>query len=88
MRERWLLQIFFIRHITLRNLFAYTRKNSRDILEIMLLDDSESSSTESSDDDLDLLLLDAFCCFTEPQRLGPRLHLEDVGEIECEQMFR
>ena len=72
-------------HLTqpLRNLFAYTRKNSRDIL-----DDSESSSAESSDDDLDLLLLDAVCCFAEPQRLGPRLNLEDVGEIECEPMFR
>ena len=54
----------------------------------MLLDYSESSSAESSDDDLDLLLLDAVCCFAEPQRLGPRLHLEDVGEVECEQMFR
>ena len=54
----------------------------------MILDDSESSSDESSDDDLDLLLLDAVCCFAEPQRLGPRLHLEDVGEIEREQMFR
>ena len=53
----------------------------------MLLDDSESSA-ESSDDDLDLLLLDAFGCFAEPQRLGPRPNLEDVGEVECEQMFR
>jgi len=52
------------------------------------MDDSESSSSESSDDDLDLLLLDAFGCFTEPLRLGPRLNLEDVGEMECEQMFR
>ena len=50
----------------------------------MLFDDSESSS----DDDLNLLLLEAVCCFAEPQRLGPRLNLEDVGEIECEQMFR
>ncbi|XP_029209260.2 uncharacterized protein LOC114973009 [Acropora millepora] len=66
-------------------------KNSRNILNIVLFDDqddSESSSAESSDDDLDLLLLDAVCCFAEPQRLGPRLNLEDVGEIECEQMFR
>ena len=55
----------------------------------MLFDYSESGSAESSDDDLDqLLLLDAVCCFAEPQRLGPRLHLEDVGEVECEQMFR
>ena len=51
-------------------------------------DDSESSSAEISDDDLDLLLLDAFWCFAEPQRLGPRLKLEDVGKIECKQMFR
>ena len=83
------MQIVFIWLITTKDtLFAYARKNSREILDIMLLDDSESSSAESSDDDLDLILLDAFGCFAEPQRLGPRLNLEDVGEIESEQMFR
>ena len=52
------------------------------------MDNSESSSAESSDDDLHLVLLAAFGCFAEPQRLDPRLNLEDVGEIESEQMFR
>lgn len=56
----------------------------------MLMDYSESSSSESSYDNLDLLLLDTFGCFAEAQRLGPRLNLQDVDEMEmeCKQMFR
>lgn len=52
----------------------------------MLLDDSSSEGSSSSDEGLDFLFLEA--AFPEPRLLGPRLNIEDVSEIDCEQMFR
>lgn len=52
----------------------------------MQLDDSSSEGSSSSDEDLDLLFLGA--AFPKPRLLGPRLNIEDLSEIDCEQMFR
>lgn len=55
----------------------------------MLYDDSrsDSGSDSDSDDDLDLLLLETM--FPLLTKLGvPRLNLEDLSEMQCEQMFR
>lgn len=52
----------------------------------MQLDDSSSEDSSSSDEDIDLLFLEA--AFPEPRLLGPRLNLEDLSENDCEQMFR
>jgi len=44
-----------------------------------------SSDGSSSKDDLDVLLLH----LEKPKRiLGPRLNLEDLTNLECEQLFR
>ena len=53
----------------------------------MLHDDSSSSSDE---DDLDLLLLDCLDTgFRARSRIfESRLHLADLSEIQCEEMFR
>ena len=50
------------------------------------LNDSSSEGWSSSDEDLDFLFLEA--AFPEPRLLGPRLNMEDISEINCEQMFR
>ena len=52
----------------------------------MLLDSSSSSSSSSSEDDFDVMFMDS--AFSEPRVLGPRINLEDVGDFDCEQMFR
>jgi len=49
-------------------------------------DSSSSSSSDSDSDDMDLLFFDA--AFAESQPLGKRLHIDDVSETQCEQMFR
>lgn len=55
-------------------------------MNVMQLDDSSSEGSSSSDEDLDCLFLEA--AFPEPRLLGPRLNMEDISEIDCEQMFR
>ncbi|CAH3027188.1 unnamed protein product [Porites evermanni] len=55
-------------------------------MNVMQLDDSSSEGSSSSDEDLDFLFLEA--AFPEPRLLGPRLNMEDISEIDCEQMFR
>ena len=55
-------------------------------MNVMQLDDSSSEGSSSSDDDLHFLFLEA--AFPEPPLLGPRLNMEDISEIDCEQMFR
>ena len=54
----------------------------------MLLDDSSSEGSSSSDEDLDFLYLFLEAAFPEPRLLGSRLNIEDLSEIDCEQMFR
>ncbi len=71
-------------------LLFYLRQDQSELLEVMLADESSESSSESSDatDDIDLLLLDSLGCLEEPRSLGPRINLEDIEDIDCEQMFR
>ena len=52
----------------------------------MQLDGSSSEGSSKSDEDMDLLFLEA--AFPEPRLLCPRLNLEDLNENDCEQMFR
>jgi hypothetical protein len=54
----------------------------------MLYDDGTSSEEASSEseDDLELLLLDAM--LTPKRRLNPRINLKDIDEFQCEQWFR
>ncbi|XP_068713526.1 uncharacterized protein [Montipora foliosa] len=65
---------------------AARRQDYKDLLDVMQLDDSSSEGSSSSDEDLDFLFLEA--AFPEPRLLGPRLNMEDISEIDCEQMFR
>ena len=65
------------------------RQDFNDIITVMLYDDSssDSGSDSDSDDDLDLLLLETMFPLL-PKLDVPRLNLEDLSEIQCEQMFR
>ena len=53
---------------------------------MLLCDHDSSSDSSSSEDDLEALLLD----LTEKPKckLGPRLNLEDLISLECEQLLR
>ena len=57
-------------------------------LETMCYYDSSSDEYTSSEneDDLEILLLDSL--LSSRQALGPRLHLQDVSERDCEKWFR
>ena len=53
---------------------------------MLLCDHDSSSDASSSEDDLEDLLL---TLNEKPKRiLGPRLNLEDLTNLECEQLFR
>ena len=63
------------------------RQDFNDIMTVMLCDDNSSTSNSSSDDDLDLLLLENM--FPPSIKLNvPRLNIEDLSDIQCEEMFR
>ncbi|XP_044164299.1 uncharacterized protein LOC114968381 isoform X3 [Acropora millepora] len=62
-----------------------SRQDYKDLLDVMQLDDGSSEGSSSSDEDIDFLFLEA--AFPEPRLLGPRLNIEDISEIDCEQMF-
>ena len=44
------------------------------------------STSSESEDDLELLLLDAM--LTPKRSLGPCINLQDIDEFQCEQWFR
>ena len=48
-------------------------------------DETQTGSSES-DDDIETLLLDTL--LTPNRELGPRLNLQDIEEIDCQQWFR
>ena len=52
----------------------------------MYCDDSSSCTSSSDEEDLDLILLDLVV--KPKQALGPKLHLEDLTDLECERLFR
>ena len=63
------------------------RRNFRDLLDVYQFDYSSTSDSSSSDeDDLDILLVEI--AFAPKVYLGRRLNLQDLGDSECEQMFR
>ena len=64
----------------------WIRQDYRDLLDVMVLADSSSGTSSSSDEDLEVLFLDA--AFPETRTLGPHLNLEDVSELDCKRMFR
>lgn len=46
----------------------------------------ETSTSSESEEDLELLLLDAM--LTPKRQLSPRINLQDIDEFQCEQWFR
>lgn len=86
-----ILLLSFIRFYALENKvlalkIVSTRKNFDDIVDVMLWQDSSDDSS-SSEDDLDELLLE----FMFPQQNDanyPRIHLQDIPDVQCEAMFR
>ena len=52
----------------------------------MYCDDSSSCTSSSDEEDMDLILLDLVV--KPKQVLGPKLHLEDLTDLECERLFR
>ena len=64
----------------------YARRNLEDLLDVLQYDLLDSSSSDSSDDDIDFLVLEM--AFAPKRDLGNHLHLDDISEEECEPMFR
>ena len=63
------------------------RRNFEAVLEAMAFNDSSSDSFSSSEeDDMDLLLCEL--AFRTTRKLGTRLDLLDLSDLECEQLFR
>ena len=63
------------------------RRNFKAVLEAIACNDSSSDSFSSSEeDDLDLLLCEL--AFRPKPKLGTRLNIFDLSEVECEQLFR
>ena len=64
------------------------RRDQRALFELMaLLDDSDLDSSSSSDEeDMDFLLCEL--SFKPKRVLGPRLNLDDLSSLQCEQLFR
>jgi hypothetical protein len=62
------------------------RKEFETILEVMYCNDSISCTSSSDEEDLDLILLDL--ALKPKQIMGPRLHLEDLTDVDCERFFR
>lgn len=65
---------------------ALLSRRDLEMITMLLCDHDSSSDSSSSEDDLETLLLDLTA---KPKRkLGPRLNLEDLTSLECEQLFR
>lgn len=70
---------------------AAAKRDLDDLLEVFLYQDSSDSSGDSSDeDDLDILFLSALFPTTPDNKTGhfPRINLEDLTDLQCEEKFR
>ena len=64
-----------------------SRRDLKSVLEVMALDSSSTSGTDScEEDDKDILLCEL--AFRPKLNLGQRLHIADLTELQCEQLFR
>ena len=66
--------------------YHHSRRDREMVMALLCDHDSSSDSSSSEEDDLELLLLDL--TETPKRSFGPRLNLEDLGTLDCEQMFR
>ena len=65
---------------------VYSRCDLEMVMTLLCDHDSSSDSSSSEEDDLEVLM---FVLMEKPKRIfGPRLNLEDLTNLECEQMFR
>ena len=65
-----------------------SRRDLKSVLEVMALDSSSSTSGTDSceEDDKDILLCEL--AFQPKLNLGQCLHIADLTELQCEQLFR
>ena len=72
--------------IMLYPMYMY-RRNFKELLGVVLYDDSSTDDSSSSDEDeLDILFVEV--AFAPKLNLRMRINLEDIADIGCEQMFR
>ena len=63
------------------------RRDLRALVELIALQESSNSDFSSIDEgDMDFFLLEL--SFKPKKILGPRINLDDLSEVECEQLFR
>ena len=68
-------------------IYYFCRRNFEQILDVIVYGETSSSDSSSSDeDDIDVLLFEM--TFAPKLKLGLRIHLEDINESDCENMFR
>ena len=76
--------------ITIRaslRLYSDHRRDLRALVELIALQESSDSDFLSSDEeDIDILLLEL--SFKPKKILEPRINLDDLSEVDCEQLFR
>lgn len=58
----------------------------KDVTDLLLCGDSTDTSSSSDEDDLEYLFLDL--AFAPGRERGPRVDLQRIGDLECEQLFR
>ena len=64
-----------------------SRRDLKSVLEVMALDSSSTSGTDNcEEDDKDILLCEL--AFRPKLNLGQRLHIANLTELQCEQLFR
>ena len=65
----------------------FPRRNLNDIVQVMLYDESDSSSGSDSEDDLEVLMLEYIFPLTS-KNYHPCVNLQDISDTQCEVMFR
>ena len=62
------------------------RRKLKDVTDLLLYADGTDTSSSSEEDDLESIFLDVV--FAPKRERGPRVNLEEIGDLECEQLFR
>ena len=66
--------------------YSIDRNDLKDLFDVLQYDDLDSTNSSSSDDDMDILVI--LLLFPPTPVRHPRVHLEELSDLEYEQLFR